>query len=243
MPKFKDKTGMRYGKLVVICRDLSRKRTAWWCRCDCGNEFSRDTCFLGNSIWATSKACRTCERKSRAQDITGQSFNNWTVLYRTDLQGPRHWFCRCVCGTTRTISAQHLKNGHTKSCGCRNTSTEAFLVSSLLERFSAGARKRGLSWSLSEKDVEKLIFSNCYYCGEPPHRLLTNYSIAKRHKHTPINGIDRVDSSLGYNLGNVRPCCRTCNIAKHTLSTEQFGIWAAKVYSNFANSFEGSLCL
>lgn len=32
-----DLTGQRYGRLVVISRDFSKKTTAWKCQCDCGN--------------------------------------------------------------------------------------------------------------------------------------------------------------------------------------------------------------
>ena len=55
------------------------------------------------------------------EDLTGQKFNHLTVLQ----QGPYtkgklvRWICRCDCGNiTRPIRAAHLKDGHTKSCGC-----------------------------------------------------------------------------------------------------------------------------
>lgn len=32
-----DLTGQRYGRLVVIERDFTKKTTAWKCQCDCGN--------------------------------------------------------------------------------------------------------------------------------------------------------------------------------------------------------------
>lgn len=39
MGKFKDLTGQRFGMLVVISRADNRGgRTAWNCRCDCGND-------------------------------------------------------------------------------------------------------------------------------------------------------------------------------------------------------------
>ena len=28
------------------------------------------------------------------------------------------WLCRCDCGKETTVSSGHLRNGHTKSCGC-----------------------------------------------------------------------------------------------------------------------------
>ena len=35
--KLIDLTGQRYGRLVVLERDFSKKTTAWKCKCDCGN--------------------------------------------------------------------------------------------------------------------------------------------------------------------------------------------------------------
>lgn len=30
-----------------------------------------------------------------------------------------YWRCQCDCGNTCTVEDSHLKNGHTKNCGCR----------------------------------------------------------------------------------------------------------------------------
>lgn len=54
-------------------------------------------------------------------DITGQQFNNWTVLRRSDhnnAQKKPKWDCVCICGTTRSVAGALLKNGLSKSCGC-----------------------------------------------------------------------------------------------------------------------------
>ena len=34
------------------------------------------------------------------------------------------------------------------------------------------------------------------------------------------NGIDRIDNKLGYIKGNMTPCCKICNHAKHDLTFE-----------------------
>lgn len=41
-----------------------------------------------------------------------------------------------------------------------------------------------------------------------------------------MNGIDRVDNDKGYVPGNVSPCCWVCNIAKGTMSLDE---WAEMV--------------
>lgn len=42
-------------------------------------------------------------------------------------------------------------------------------------------------------------------------------------------GIDRVDNSIGYEIGNVVPCCKVCNRGKDTLSREEFIGWCRRV--------------
>ena len=57
----------------------------------------------------------------KAKDLTGQQFNRLKVLYRTKNKGKQSiWVCQCQCPkhTILTVAANHLKDGHTKSCGC-----------------------------------------------------------------------------------------------------------------------------
>lgn len=52
-------------------------------------------------------------------DLTGQRFNQWTVLGFSHFLGTRYyWDCRCDCGTEKKILSPSLKNGDSKSCGC-----------------------------------------------------------------------------------------------------------------------------
>lgn len=56
-------------------------------------------------------------------DLTGKHFGKLTVICR----GPDRinksgksvrWKCICECGVETLVDGRHLKNGHTKSCGC-----------------------------------------------------------------------------------------------------------------------------
>lgn len=53
------------------------------------------------------------------QDLTGQQFNQLTVMYRSPSRnGKTYWHCECECGNETDVWAPDLKSGHTKSCGC-----------------------------------------------------------------------------------------------------------------------------
>jgi hypothetical protein len=46
------------------------------------------------------------------------------------------------------------------------------------------------------------------------------------------NGIDRIDSSIGYVEGNIVPCCKACNMAKNTMGQDEFMLWVERVYNH-----------
>lgn len=56
----------------------------------------------------------------RRQDLTGKTYNRWTVLsfHSTDENHNLKWLCRCECGTVRPVNGSNLTRGLTKSCGC-----------------------------------------------------------------------------------------------------------------------------
>jgi len=62
------------------------------------------------------------------------------------------------------------------------------------------AKKRGLTWEISEDEYIRLSSEKCHYCSDD----LPNTGI----------GLDRMDNNYGYVGTNVVPCCTTCNLAR-----------------------------
>lgn len=56
----------------------------------------------------------------KSEDLSGKTFNRWTVLsfYGRDPKCRAKWLCQCICGTVRAIDGNNLKTGQSKSCGC-----------------------------------------------------------------------------------------------------------------------------
>jgi len=48
-------------------------------------------------------------------------------------------------------------------------------------------------------------------------------------QQVPVNGIDRIDSQLGYNKENCLSCCEICNKAKRDLSLTEFVKWIDRI--------------
>lgn len=90
------------------------------------------------------------------------------------------------------------------------------------------AKKRGHIFLLSYEEFSSLIQQDCYYCGSPPQNLLKlSYKRVLNY-----NGLDRVNNHMGYELSNVVPCCKYCNIAKNIRTLEEFLSWVEKCYYN-----------
>jgi hypothetical protein len=172
-------------------------------------------------------------------DRTGKRFNRWTVLGRAPNghRGVTRWLCRCDCGTERAVWSPTLVNGTSKSCGCYNSESSAkrhaihwgkASRNRLVYQYRASARKRKYPWTLTQEETHRLFEANCYYCGSKPKQV---YKAKECHGPYVYNGIDRVDSSLGYTPDNCVPCCWVCNFAKRKMTKDVFLAWVRRVYT------------
>ena len=93
------------------------------------------------------------------------------------------------------------------------------------------AKKFNYEFTLTYDKFLYIIKQNCYYCDDKP-------ACIKRHVRKTLKqiftyqGIDRVDSNLGYSDDNVVPCCFICNTIKSNKTQREFYDWINKVYKN-----------
>ncbi len=102
-------------------------------------------------------------------------------------------------------------------------------INMLYGNYSGSAKRRGIEFSLSKDDVEKLVTSQCFYCSADPSNTI------KRPRINDVfyyNGIDRIIASRGYTLDNCVPCCWKCNRGKSTDSRDEFLLWIKRVYEH-----------
>ena len=72
-----------------------------------------------------------------------------------------------------------------------------------------------------------LLFSlRCHYCGAEPG----NVPKPSGNGELVYSGIDRVDSTVGYEADNCVPCCIQCNMAKGRMTEEEFLDWVRRVF-------------
>ncbi len=112
-----------------------------------------------------------------------------------------------------------IKRGNTKN----NSIKLDKLIESAYNKCQYNAKKRGHEFSLSRNAYNHVIHKNCIYCGSPPRQ----YS-----DKIIRNGIDRVDSNIGYVFDNVISCCSVCNSMKGKLSFKEFVEKSESIYKN-----------
>jgi len=145
--------------------------------------------------------------------------------------------CKCICGTEKIFLYDSFvcKNelDRAKSCGCNHIYRNNFNAQKkrkpesvyryIYEQYQSGAKIRNIDFNLSKEQHLEIIKQNCHYCGsEPelkqPHRGKEKYVGVP----VPYNGIDRIDSNVGYEIDNCVSCCTRCNYMKSDMDVSLF---------------------
>lgn len=192
--------------------------------------------------------CTKENRSHNFKDITGKKFGRISVVriskireYK-DKNGHKKkrvvWLCVCDCGKEIEKETYHLVTGNAKSCGClrrdlrielnkrlRRIDAGESAFNSLIAGYKQGAEKRNLKWLLSTEFSLKTTSSDCFYCGRKPSQVRKGI-----WSDYIYNGIDRVDSSIGYTEDNCVPCCGPCNLMKLDYSYFEFINTVTKIF-------------
>lgn len=151
--------------------------------------------------------------------------------YRTESRGePIKWDFLCP-HCLRTFPSPTTKFATAKSCyfcrgKVRRSSSEDSTWSYLYAGIKGRQAARTKGFDLSKEQFIELSSTECFYCGEPPKETNGRHDW---HPRVLANGLDRIDSSKGYLVGNVVPSCGICNVAKLAMKREDFFAWVIKV--------------
>lgn len=170
--------------------------------------------------------------KPRRKYLSGQRYGNFVLIKigfnkkAKDGSPIPYWECKCDCGKIFFVASKHMRT-RLKSCGCLSKSnrfktcdSKHVIGNCRYNHYKQGAIRRNLSWELSLDQFIELIFSNCYYCNLEP------FLLVKSGKHKlKTNGIDRVNTNIGYIIDNCVACCKFCNFAKGNSNLKDFLNW------------------
>lgn len=143
---------------------------------------------------------------------------------------------RCLdCNEERYLSEKEMKSSVPANCNnCKRsvfknlTQDEVNALNTLFKsRIIDRSIRCGLNCTITLDDYLKTIIEPCYYCGEKPSQ--EDIICGKKFLH---NGIDRINNSRGYEKDNIVSCCTRCNMAKGSLTKEEFLNLAEKITNN-----------
>lgn len=175
----------------------------------------------------------------QAIDITGKRFESLVVLERVanDSSGNAKWKCLCDCGKVIEVSGNHLRTGHTKSCGCykiqktKEVNTKHGDCNSRLYRVwshmlsrCADTHGKNSKW-YQEKGIT--------VCKEwHSYTVFKEWALATGYDETAAYGvctIDRIDTTKGYNPKNCRWV--TAKVQARNRSTNKMIAYRGRVQS------------
>lgn len=162
----------------------------------------------------------------------GDKFGRITVIEVISSERIR---VKCDCGNEKIINKYNFYRAKhpTRSCGClfkdcliaRNNAKKGIAtkkhghsaITVIHKGYRQGAKSRDIEFHLTRDKLEELVLLPCFYCGQKDSMVTKTDTYDYYH-----NGIDRIDSNLGYIDKNMVPCCSMCNRAKYTHTAKEF---------------------
>lgn len=233
---WKSAVNKKFGLLLIIKYEGSDKNrhVKLSYRCDCGN--------TGITLWqhirtgrTTSCGCllknKRLERNNKLQVIKDQKIVIQKLEF-LDILDKKYGmlkviapygklfnkcYCICDCGNIKIKIIKELKSGHVKSCGCllgikSKISKEDKWYRIPYYHYTHRSKKRFGVFDISLNEFIDLVSKPCYYCGYLPNKL----------KDKCCNGLDRINSELGYIKSNIVVCCKICNRMKLNYTRDKF---------------------
>lgn len=197
-------------------------------------------------------ARRAIRRKTiRNKAPKGEKFGLWTVVSEEVKSGREvnsnnndrnlYWLVQCKCGHLAWKSPVHLKDGTStrcKKCGNKSFITregevelQALLISKfkqIQEGLKTRKKVQNLEFNITPEYLNELYTAN-KYCALSGIDL--SLDLNKRLQQQNLS-VDRIDSNLGYVVGNIQLVDKRINMMKGTLSNDEFIELCCKVAEN-----------
>lgn len=197
------------------------------------------------------------QKKGTHLNLLGNKYGKLTVIgFKFRDNKKRYiWACRCNCGKMKDVPQDLLTSGRTKSCGCllkecryvRNKYPDR--TNKLFNTLYSPIKKRHKKLTKNENyisfdEFKKLSISNCFYCNRIPSQIEYDIRYGRKGNKRKIiisdttllhNGLDRIDSTKGYEKNNVVPCCYACNLAKNKFNIDEFKSNIKLIYEHWAS--------
>lgn len=204
-------------------------------QCKCGKTELK---CLSDLVHGKATGCRNCMARKRGIPLQlGDKYKSWTVIDGPIVKNSTQlWLVKCECGNTRWIQANELTNP-TKCFKCMKCMTSKRIQTFMqnngaigelginkFHRLQRGAQTRNIPFTVSQEYLWDLFLKQnrcCALTGDPIYKIKDA-------------SLDRIDSNLPYQVGNVQWVTKQANVSKHVMSMEQLYDFCKKVL-NHAN--------
>lgn len=171
----------------------------------------------------------------------------WCILEKLTYKQRRQFKVMCQCGYVGIRRIDHVLSGRTKeckSCSAKRTSTKSkppvnktgygMLSGTMWCSIKAGAKRRGIDFALSPEYVWKLFEMQKGVCALSGVQIYLSRSIKNNNVDwsRTTASLDRIDSSVGYVVGNVQWVHKTVNYIKRDLHDRDFIEWCHLIHAN-----------
>ena len=165
---------------------------------------------------------------NKPKDYTEKRFGRLVAKRRaTVVSRESFWECQCDCGNMKTVRTRTLVAGDCESCGCITTEKGnkdrcGEMPALYFRNLKHNARVRNIHFDLQPSYVWDLFLQQNKKC------LLSGVDIGF---HDKTASLDRINSSVGYIIGNVRWVHKIINQMKWDLSDKDFMDWIILLYN------------
>lgn len=156
--------------------------------------------------------------------MIGKKFGMLTVIGDSEKDNTGHlmYRCQCECGKIKNIHGTHLREGNTVSCGCKNkvcgiTGDMWYKITSM--KVHNRIKRNNLEFNVTKEYLNDLFSKQGGKCN------LSGLDITfpkSWNDKTYTASLDRVDSSIGYIVGNVQWVHKHINVMKNIYPQDMF---------------------
>lgn len=149
------------------------------------------------------------------KDLTGQTFNRLTVLFRVanSKAGQARWRCRCTCGSFCDVLGVNLRNNNTSSCGCwrvdncrqLRTKHGAAPAGHQTVEYITWTRIKGRTMNPRNADYKRYGQRGIKICAGWAHSF-ASFLADMKARPSPQHSIERCDNAGNYSCGHCAEC-------------------------------------
>jgi hypothetical protein len=161
--------------------------------------------------------CQDCLAKDREKDNSRRALTKQTITESgtkqcstccnifdlSHFEGEKTITKTCISCRTQNKRQDQQRDKPHRNLLAKQNSKQVYRV------YQKEALRRGLDFQISREFVDSFILQPCHYCGHVD-------------EEKKFNGIDRIDSNVGYYTDNCVSCCKMCNYLKNNTPKDAF---------------------